>query len=178
MAADIPTWIVLVRDLTNVIRVDNQPALFGAMILDADTGLIRGVSMAAKPRTACVEAMRTALAKPADTLPPAVPGAVVCSTAELATVRRALSSVLGAAAPAITEAPAEAEDIFDSLIGHLSGAAQRPTPRRTDDPDFSRPSTADDSPLRWSDADHLDLVVKADGEMRYVRGAQRASNMD
>lgn len=174
MHRDDPTWILLVRDVHSVIRVPDEPSVFACLILDADTGLVRGVSIASGARDACVDAARSALSVPAGPLPPAPPGCVVYDDAwgsEVLGVLREL--VPGRPRLVPGEPPAEAEDIFDSFIAHMTG--------RTQSADLPDPSdwgclyrwAADFCRVRpwqlWSDADHLDLVVRIDGQStRYV----------
>jgi hypothetical protein len=63
-----PTWIIVVRDLSHV--MDDDEATVCA-VLDAETGLIRGLSLAGDPREACAGAVKTALTEPAADLLPA-----------------------------------------------------------------------------------------------------------
>ena len=39
------TWIVLIRDVSPVVRVDGETTVVASLVLDADTGLVRGVSV-------------------------------------------------------------------------------------------------------------------------------------
>lgn len=132
--------------------------------------------MATTVQAARAEAMRTALTKPAGSLPPQTPVRVLCGAGQAADVLGELAQLLASqATPAVAESGpiGEAEDIFDSFIGHMAGRRQPdefPTP-----PDwqslFSRASEYCQARpwRRWSDADHLDLVVKIDGAAaRYV----------
>ena len=45
MAAARPTWIIVVRDLSHAVSIEDQPDTTACVVLDADTGLIRGVSV-------------------------------------------------------------------------------------------------------------------------------------
>lgn len=122
-----PTWIVLARDLSGTVDVEGDPAVRAVLILDADTGLIRGVSIADSIGQACRDAAGSALTQPAGSLPPGRPATVIYDLAHQAELLPALSEVL----PGTTEAtllaeqpPAGAEDVFDSFIGHLAGRDQ------------------------------------------------------
>ncbi len=171
-----PTWIVLVRDLSGSVQVQDQPEVIASLVLDADTGLARGVSVAATAAQACEDAMQMALTKPAGPLPPQPPAQVVHGEADEAVVRAGLAATL---APQVQlelfpAAPIpEAEDILDSFVGHLLGRAQPNDPPGP--PDWERfyavmSDFEDAEPwLRWSDADHLALEVRlADGADRFV----------
>ncbi len=188
-----PTWIVLTRDVSNSVQVATHEAVIGTMVLDADTGLVRGLSMGATREQSCVDAMTMALAKPAGPLPPGPPMRVVHGEADadvvaatLDTVLDAASGTAGTAGTAATEAGAtsrpelflaapipEAEDIFDSFLSHLAG--RRPTddlPTTEDWESFydTAAQYCRAAPWqRWSDADSLPLELTVDGELlRYV----------
>jgi hypothetical protein len=170
------TWIVMVRDVSHAVRIQNQPRVVASLVMDAETGLVRGASVAPTVGAARAEAMRTALTKPAGPLPPQAPVRVLCGGGQATDVLGELARLLaGAATPTVTEsAPVgEAEDVFDSFVGHMAGRRQPeefPTAPDwqtlfTQASDYCRVRPW----LRWSDADHLDLVVKIDGAAaRYV----------
>lgn len=67
------------RDVSHTIRVVDQPDLIAVMILDVDTGLIRGLSVAEDIREALSKSVEGALTKPADTLPPGYPQRVLAA---------------------------------------------------------------------------------------------------
>ena len=171
-----PTWIVMVRDVSHAVRVSDQPRMVASLVLDADTGLARGISVAPTARAACAEAMRTALTKPAGPLPAQAPVRVLCGGGQAGDVRGELARLLaGATTPAVAESPSigEAEDVFDSFVGHMAGRRQPEEPPTAPDwrtlftlaSDYSQARPW----LRWSDADHLDLVVRIDdAAARYV----------
>lgn len=171
-----PTWIVLARDVSATITVQNQPQVVAGLVLDADTGLIRGVSVGLTVREACTAASRTALMNPAGPLQPCPPATVVYHDRYAAEILAALGDTLpGTSAPTLIASPppAEAEDILDSLVGHLAGRRQPADPPSPDDWGHLLSRAADYCRSRpwqlWSDADHLDLVVRVDGRAtRYV----------
>ena len=166
---DEPTWIVLIRDVSHAVRVDGETTVVASLILDADTGVVRGVSVDRNGADACAQAMRTALTQPAGGLPPRRPVRVVCGVDHREPVADQLAIVLGAGPlPEVTEvASAEAEDIFDSFVGHMAGREQPeefPTPddwaMLVDHADAYRRA----APWRrWTDQDHFDLVIRIDG---------------
>lgn len=91
--------------------------------------------MAPTEDEALAQALAGAVSKPAGQLPPGQPGMVLCGPGLAEPVAQALRAVtIGAALPPVSEVdpPVEAEDIFDSLIGHMTGRSRPedlPTPR-------------------------------------------------
>lgn len=125
--------MVLARDVPATIRVRGADRLAAVMVLDADTGLVRGIAIDQTTGRALGQAIATALTQPAAELPAGTPDRVLCASGLTEPVR----TVLAAAAPidrsVIVEVQPgpEAEDIFDSFLGHLAGRAQPdafPTP--------------------------------------------------
>lgn len=165
----------MVRDVSYAVRVPDEPTIVAALVLDVDTGLARGVSMAGTARAAYSQAMGAALANPAGPQPPALPARVVCSGVPAADVREELARLLDTDPPAVDDGVAgtEAEDIFDSMVGHMSGRRQ---PRDSPTPADWRmlydhaAGYLEAEPWRHrSDAEHLGLVVDVDGAAaRYV----------
>jgi hypothetical protein len=170
------TWMVISRDVSHAVRVADQPVVFAALILDVDTGLIRGLSVAEDVRSALAQAIENALNKPAGTLPPGRPQRVLAAAGLGDLVANELGRRPGLnLIPPIDEiAPGtEAEDIFDSFVGSMAGRRQPIDP----------PSSADWKVLfdqvqayaeatpwrRW--ADDIDFVVDVvlDGERRRVK---------
>jgi hypothetical protein len=160
------TWMVLVRDVTGTISVRGADRLAAALILDVDTGLVRGIAIEHSKGTALQKAVTTALTRPAAELPAGPPGRVLCGSDLRGPVRAALFAA-GSARRAVVEEVApgpDAEDIFDSFLGHMSGRAQP----------VEFPSPADWRLLiehaaqfrraepwtRWSDEQELALVLR------------------
>jgi hypothetical protein len=111
------------RNVSHSIRVVDQPIAFAVMILDGDTGLIRGLSVAEDVPDALAQAVERALNKPAGSLPPGYPQRVLVAVglgefvaAELGR-QRGLNLI-----PAIDEiVPGEeAEEIFDQFVESFS----------------------------------------------------------
>ena len=67
------TWMVMSRDVSQFVRVADQPVVIAVLILDVDTGLIRGLSAAEDIRNALSQSVERALNKPADSLQPGYP---------------------------------------------------------------------------------------------------------
>ncbi len=164
------TWIVMVRDVSHAVRVEGEPRLTASLVLDADTGLVVGQSVARTGPQACAQAFATALTRPVSPHAPQLPGQVLCSAGLATDVGNALARLTTSAPqPSITEIGpvAEAEDIFDSLVGHLAGRRQPgefPTP-----PDWqllvndAREYYQAEPWTRWSDAVTLTLAVTIGG---------------
>jgi hypothetical protein len=125
MSGSGPTWLVMVRDVSHGVRVSGQPHVHLALVLDADTGAARGSSVAATRSAALRDVFRAALTDRAGPLPPAPPDRVLCSPAIAADVVRGLGR-RAIPPPSVIEVDpvAEAEDIFDSFVGHMSGRHQ------------------------------------------------------
>ena len=125
-------WRVTSR---TAIHVRGASWLTAGLVLDVGTGLLRGVAVAPTEDEALAQALAGAVSKPAGQLPPGQPGMVLCGPGLAEPVAQALRAVtIGAALQPVSEVgpPVEAEDIFDSLIGHMAGRSQPedlPTPR-------------------------------------------------
>jgi hypothetical protein len=166
MSENEPTWVVLLRDISHAVKIDGQDAVVAALVLDADTGLARGLSVAASTDQACGDAMHLALTQPAGPLAPQPPIRVVHGEQDADTVRDCLARVLPPTlAPELFAAGPieEAEDIFDSFVGHLSGRRQPHDPPGPPDWQAFYAVALEYATARpwqrWSDADHLDLMV-------------------
>jgi hypothetical protein len=121
------TWLVLMRDVSHAIQVRGHSQLTAGLVLDIGTGRLRAVAVAPTDAEALAEAFGTALSKPAGSLPPGGPDTVLCGPGLAEPVAEALGALTTASPlPPITEVepPAQAEDIFDSFIGHMAGRTQ------------------------------------------------------
>ncbi|MGH9077994.1 MAG: hypothetical protein ACRDY0_11200 [Acidimicrobiales bacterium] len=130
------TWLVLSRDISDSVRVAGEPHVRAAMVLDMDTGLVRGVAVGTTENDAVAQAFKMGLTKPAGGLPPERPDEVLCAPELEVRIIEILSSlVAGDRLPPVRaiEPPAEAEDIFDSFIGHMSSRLQPTEPPNPSD---------------------------------------------
>jgi hypothetical protein len=121
------TWLVLLRDVSHSVSVRGESRIVTSLVLDMDTGLVLGHAVAATEEDALTQACRTALTQPAGPLPPRRPDNILCAEGLAAPLARALRRLKPATPTApIVEVGAvdEAEDILDSLIGHLAGRRQ------------------------------------------------------
>jgi hypothetical protein len=162
-----PTWLLTVRDVSGSVRIADTPRVIATMILDADTGLARGVNVAATTAESRTQAMTMALTKPAGPLPPHPPATVICTSGDADQVQVELADLLpDQPQPEVLDGVPidEVEDIVDSLVGHMNGRAQ---PERPPEPDDWRlllnlaSGYASAQPWRrWADTDPMDLTVK------------------
>jgi hypothetical protein len=130
------TWIVMVRDISRSIRVEGEPVVVASLVLDAGTGLALGSTVATDRAGALAPALQTALTKPVGPVRAGRPGLILCAGGLAAEIERSLAVLRpDEAAPPIREGEAvpDAEDIFDSMIGHLSGRAQPDEPPGSED---------------------------------------------
>jgi hypothetical protein len=184
-----PIWVVLGRSLGYMIASGDDDA-FAAMVLDQGTGLVRGLAVAPNQSTALRQAMTSALTQPASELPPGRPELVLCCGLDPASVRKQLATLLPKQAmpPTRPQAVDAAEDIFDSMVGNLSGRAQ---PTEFPTPDAWRCLMAVTAEYaraqpwaRWPDDEMAQVNVTVDGRaasfMASVIGAsgvQRGLNL-
>jgi hypothetical protein len=127
-----PVWIVLARDLSDTITIQEQPQVMVAMVIDAETGLIRGVSVGATIEQACAEAATTALNMPASSLPPRPPKVVLYDQAHATQLLAALGETLPEPSSCKLvpgPPPAEAEAVFDAMLSHFAGPPNDTAPR-------------------------------------------------
>jgi hypothetical protein len=171
-----PTWLLMIRDVSGSVVVDDQPRVVASLIVDADTGMVRGAAMAPSPEQACLDVVTAALERPIDPLPAEPPGRVVHPKDHAELVARVLEDAgLAGSAELITVAGpmGEAEEVFDSLLGHLGGRAQPDDPPAGDDwshlyAEAARYTRAEPW-RRWSDAEPFDLdVMTVDDTRRYL----------
>jgi len=114
--------MLLIRDLSEMAA---EGPTFVSLVLEAETGMARGVAIGQTASEARISAMTSAVTTP---IPPftntPVPNQVLCAAGQGAGVTTDLAAVLGGGPmPPVREValPPEAEGIFDELVGHLSG---------------------------------------------------------
>ena len=162
------TWIVLLRDVSHAVHVVGEDRLMAALVLHAETGLVLGVSISGTAAEALAGAFDAALTNQAADLPPAPPARVV-SLAEVAPEVRKAVAAASFGSPQLIEAGsfAEAEDIFDSLVGHMAGRAQPTEPPSTEDWSLlvgqALTYLRAEPWVRWSDVVPLGLQLMVDG---------------
>jgi hypothetical protein len=128
------SWLVLVRDVSESIRVEAEPALAACLVLEMETGLVRGVSVGAFEEEAIERALTMGFTSPAGGLRPGRPTGLLCQPQLESLLRHVLPRIAaGGPLPPVSpiEPPGEADDVFDSFIGHMAGRPQPdhpPTP--------------------------------------------------
>lgn len=111
------------RDVSDSIRVADQTVVIAVLIVDVDTGLIRGLSVGEDIGTALSQSVKLALNKPAGSLPPGYPQRILAAIGIGGLVASELGRQPGLnAIPPVDEIVpgAEAEDIFDSFVEAMS----------------------------------------------------------
>src|SRR5919201_5638665 len=118
--------MVLARDVPSTIRVRAADRLAAALVLDVDTGLVRGIAIEQTTDEALQQAVTAALTQPAAELPPGTPDRVLCATGLADQVRTALMTTGPTRRSVVVEVQPgpDAEDVFDSFLGHMAGRAQ------------------------------------------------------
>ncbi len=125
------TWMVMIRDVSHAIRVVDQPVVIAVLILDVDTGLIRGLSAAEDVRDALSQSVERALTKPAGSLPPGYPQRILTDVGmgDLVAAELGRQPGLNLIPPVDEIVPgAEAEEIFDLFVESFSGLGQPADP--------------------------------------------------
>ena len=119
------------RDVSHAIRVADQPVVIAVLILDVDTGLIRGLSVAEDVRSALFQSVDLALNKPAGSLPPGYPQQILAAVGmgDLVAAELGRQPGLNLVPPVDEIVPgAEAEDIFDLFVESIAGLRQPADP--------------------------------------------------
>jgi hypothetical protein len=118
------TWLVLLRDISHAVRIRDEPTIVAAMVFDMDTGLVLASSVAATDEQVLEQVCEMALTRPAGGLARGRPEQVLCGPGLVPLLEASLRRLIRPAPPApVTEVPPvhEAEDVFDSLVGHMAG---------------------------------------------------------
>src|SRR3954451_22617109 len=93
-------WLVLARGLGETITVAGQGEQIAVLVLDADSGLVRGIGLAPTVQQAAGDAAHAALTRPAGPLPAQIPATIVYDDGPYATLlAQALRDALPAGAP-------------------------------------------------------------------------------
>jgi len=162
------TWMVLLRDVSHAVHVAGEDRIMAALVLHAETGLVLGVSISGTAAGALAGAFEAALTNQAADLPPAPPARVVSLVEVAPEVRKAITAA-SFGSPELIEAGSfgEAEDIFDSLMGHMAGRAQPIEPPSTEDwsllVEQALAFLRAEPWARWSDVVPLGLQLTVEG---------------
>jgi hypothetical protein len=115
--------MVMSRDVSSSIRVVEQPLAIAVMILDVDTGLIRGLSVAEDISDALSQSVDRALNEPAGSLPPGYPQRILAAVGlgEFVAAELGRQPGLNLIPPIDEIVPGdEAEEIFDLFVESFS----------------------------------------------------------
>src|SRR5438132_4364689 len=118
----VPSLLVLARDLSDSVRVGGQRTVAAALAIDPETALILGSGVAAVPAAALRDVLANVSAAPA--LKGLHSPRILCPPLLVRDVRDRLPAVWRSADITAVEPGAAAEDLFDSLVGHLAGRGQ------------------------------------------------------
>jgi hypothetical protein len=117
-------WLVLLRDISHAVRIPGETRIVVSLVFDMGTGVVLASAVAANEPQALSQACQTALTRPAGGLAPRRPDQVLCDPGLAETLATQLGKLKGVAPlPPIVETPTvhEAEDVFDTFVGHLAG---------------------------------------------------------
>ena len=118
------TWLVLLRDISHAVRIPDEPTIVASLVFDMETGAVLASAVAGRKEDVLQKACEMALLRPAGGLAPRSPDHIVCNPGLASLLEAQLAKMSEAATlPPISEVPVvqEAEDIFDSFVGHLAG---------------------------------------------------------
>jgi hypothetical protein len=130
-----PTWIVLARDVSDSVTVGGQRRTVLAVVLDVNTGLMVQALPGTSVEGVLARVLKTALVNPTPPVPKAVPERIVAPAELLQSVAAAAGglSKLAETDIVVGEELHEAEEILDSLVGHMEGRAQPDEPPTVQD---------------------------------------------
>ena len=123
--------MVLSRDVSHSVRVGDQPVVIATLILDVDTGLIRGLSVAESLPDALSQSVERALKKPAGSLLPGYPQRILAAVGlgDLIAAELGRQPGLNLIPPVDEIVPgAEAEEIFDEFVASIAKLGQPSDP--------------------------------------------------
>jgi hypothetical protein len=115
--------MVMSRDVSRFVLVADQPVVIAVLILDVDTGLVRGLSVGDDVADALSQSVKRALNEPAKDLPPGHPYRILAAVGLGKFVAAELGRLpdLNPIPPVEEIVPgAEAEEIFDRFVESLA----------------------------------------------------------
>ena len=123
------TWLVMLRDVSKTVRVKGKKRLAACMVLEMESGDMLAVQVGSNEDEALSATLEGAATGPAGPHRPRLPDRILFGpeiAVKVANRIRELGEHLELGNPDLLETPAipDAEDIFDSFIGHMSGRAQ------------------------------------------------------
>lgn len=163
MTGEAPTWLVLERDVSESVEIKGQRRTELALVLDADNGLVVATVVGTSAGDVIRRALKDALVRPAPPLKKAVPHRLVTAPDLVDHVQSAVGVLSKLATADLVEGMEmwEAEEVFDSLVGHMEGRAQPGDPPSVADWHLvydAMSRYADAAPWeRWSDSECFDM---------------------
>jgi hypothetical protein len=164
-----PTWIVLARDVSESVVVSGQRRTAVAVVFDAAAGMIVNITPGTSSEDVLRRALKGALVRPAAPLRKLVPERLVSPPELVEAVRTTATTLSKLAAVEVTEGVGmdDAEEIFDSIVGHMEGRDQPTDPPSVGDwrvlYDELR-SYAEAAPWRrWTDSDWFRASLEVEG---------------
>lgn len=118
------TWLVLLRDISHAVRVSGEPRIVASLVFDMGTGVVLSSAIAALEEEVLEKVCQFALTKPAGGLAPRPPDRILCNPRLAQPLKAQIRKLkMPAPTPPISEVSPvhEAEDVFDSFVGHLAG---------------------------------------------------------
>jgi len=106
------------------VRIPGEPRIVASLVFDMETGLVLAFAVAEHEQQVLQQACEKALLQPMGGLAPRRPDHVLCNPGLTSLLKAQLGKMRQAAPlPPIAEVPTvhEAEDIFDSFVGHMAG---------------------------------------------------------
>jgi hypothetical protein len=160
---------VLARDVSDSVLVGGQRRTALAAVLDAGTGLVVNVSPGTSIEGVLRRALKSALVSPAPPLAKTVPQRLVVPPELLLAAQAAAGRLSWLADTAVTEGTGmdDAEEIMDSLVGHLEGRLQPDDLPAADDYEAlyrELQAYTEAAPWkRWTDSDWFTARLDLDG---------------
>jgi hypothetical protein len=114
-------WLVLAHDVSDSVHIDGQSSVAAAFVLDAESGLILGSGVGARSSGAVLDALKSGWQS---AVLKRERRQVLCAPDLARVVQRHVAGLAIDAEVVVVDPIQEAEDVFDSLVGHLAGRRQ------------------------------------------------------
>jgi hypothetical protein len=114
-------WLVLAHDVSDSVRIDGQSTVAAALVLNAESGLILASGVGARSSGAVLDALKNGWQ---GAVRKGERRQILCAPELAKVVRRHVAGLAIDAEVVVVDPVLEAEDVFDSLVGHLAGRRQ------------------------------------------------------
>ena len=119
------TWLVLLRDISHAVHVPDEPRVVASLVFEMETGVVLSSAVAGQEEDVLQQALEMALLRPTDGLAKRPPDHILCNSGIAPLLKAKVLDKMSQVAtlPPISEVQVvrEAEDVFDSLVGHMAG---------------------------------------------------------